>query len=170
MLQDLNKNLVEHNFQSTFIPANEVVYYDRLEVRYFGVINGQNTYWPIEIGDLPFGDESMNGFTILQLYTPIVEDISDSNYDKITDIITRINPKLTFGNFGYLAEHKLIFFKHNIILSNKCFSENCEIIHKTLFILFFMLENFQKAISDVALGKVSVSEAMESMPLNYIYQ
>jgi hypothetical protein len=33
-----------------------------------------------------------------------------------------------------------------------------------------MLENFQKAIADVALGKVSVSEAMESMPLNYIYQ
>jgi hypothetical protein len=170
MLQDLNKNLVQHNFQSIFNPANEEVYYDRLEVKHFGVVNGQNTYWPLEIGDLPFGDDSMKGFNILQLYTPIVEDVSDSNYNKITDIITQINPKLTFGNFGYLAEHKLVFFKHNIILSDKCFSENCEIIQKTLLITFFMLENFQKAIADVALGKSSVADAMQNMPLNYIYQ
>jgi hypothetical protein len=33
-----------------------------------------------------------------------------------------------------------------------------------------MLENFQKALADVALGKSSVTDAMETMPLNYIYQ
>jgi hypothetical protein len=170
MLQELNKYLTEHNFQSIFKPANENVYYDSLVVKYFAVVNGQNTFWPIEIGDLPFGDNSMKGFKIIQFYTPIVEDISNENYIKITDIITQLNPKLTFGNFGYLASHKLVFFKHNAILSDKNYSENFEIVHKTLLITFFMLENFQKAIADVALGKSTVSEAMESMPLNYIYQ
>jgi hypothetical protein len=56
------------------------------------------------------------------------------------------------------------------MLSNKNYSQNCEIIHKTLLIMFFMLENFQKAIADVALGKSTVAEAIEVMPLNYIYQ
>ena len=170
MLQELNKYLTEHNFQSIFKPANEDVYYDSLIVKYFAVVNGQNTYWPIEIGDLPFGDESMKELKILQFYTPIVEDVSNSNYTNITDITTQINPKLTFGNFGYLASHKLVFFKHNAMLSNKNYSQNCEIIHKTLLIMFFMLENFQKAIADVALGKSTVAEAIEVMPLNYIYQ
>jgi len=170
MLKELNKYLIENNFQSTFKAANESLFYDSIELKYFSVVDNQNAFWPIEIGDLPFGDDSMKGFNIIQFYSPIIEGISDSNYTNITDFITQINPKLTFGNFGYLAEHKLVFFKHNIILSDKCFSENCEIINKTLLIIFFMLENFQKAIADVALGKVSVSEAMESMPLNYIYQ
>jgi hypothetical protein len=170
MLKELNDYLIEKKFQSVYNPTNEEVYYDRLEVKYFGVVNGQNTYWPIEISDLPFGDESMNGFKIIQIYTPIVEDVSNDNYYNITDIITQINPKLTLGSFGYLASHKLVFFKHNIIFSDKCFSENCEIINKTLIMIFFMLENFQKAISDVALGKSNVSDAIDSMPLNYIYR
>lgn len=170
MLQELNKYLVENNFQSNFKPASEILFYDSLEIKYFSVVNGQNTFWPIEIGDLPFGDDSMKGFKIIQFYTPIVEDISNENYIHITDLITQLNPKLTFGNFGYLASHKLVFFKHNTILSDNNFSDNCEIINKTLLILFFMLENFQKAIADVALGKSTVAEAMETMPLNYIYQ
>lgn len=170
MLQKLNKYLLDNDFQSSYNPISEAVFYERLEVKFYGVVNGQNTFWPIEIGDLPFGDDSMKGFKIIQFYTPIVEDISNENYINITDIITQLNPKLTFGNFGYLASHKLVFFKHNIILSDKCFSENCEIVNKTLIILFFMLENFQKALADVALGKSSVTDAMETMPLNYIYQ
>jgi hypothetical protein len=170
MLKELNKYLIEAEFQSIFKQANEFVFYDSLEVKYYGIVDGQNTFWPIEIGDLPFGDDSMNGYKMLQFYTPLVEDITDSNYNLICDLITRINPKITFGCFGYLHSHNIVFFKHNIILSEKNFSENCEIVNKTLIILFFMLENFQKAIADVALGKSSVADAMQNMPLNYIYQ
>jgi hypothetical protein len=170
MIEKLNKFLIENKYQSIYKPSNDVVFYDSLEVKYFAVIDGQNTFWPIEIGDLPFGDESMKGFNILQFYTPIVEDITESNYASICDLITRINPKITFGCFGYLASHKLVFFKHNIIFSELNFEENCKIVDKTMMIIFFMLENFQKALADVALGKLSVADAMETMPLNYIYQ
>lgn len=170
MLKELNKYLIENNFQSSFKLANEALFYDSLEVKHFAVVNGQNTYWPIEIGDLPFGDNSMEGYKIIQVFVPIVEDVNDAHYLNIADFITQINTKLTFGNFGYLASHKTVFFKHNLILSDKCFTENCEIVERTLLILFFMLENFQKALADVALGKSNVADALENMPLNYIYQ
>jgi hypothetical protein len=170
MLKELNNFLIENNFQSIFQPANEVVFYDKIDINYFGVVDGQKTYWPIEIGDLPFGDDGMEGFKILQFYTPIIENISEDNYTKITDFTTRLNPKLTFGSFGFLKSHKLVYFKHNTMLAESSLAENCEIVQKTLLIIFFMLENFQKALAEVALGKISVDDAMETMPLNYIYQ
>ncbi len=170
MLKGLNKYLVENKYQSTFELANENIFYDRLLIQYFAVINGQNTYWPIEIGKIPFGDDSLNGLTLLQIYTPIVGDISVNNYLPTCDIVAKINPKLTLGCFGFLDSHKLIFFKHNIIFSDQDFDHNCVIIDKTLSIMFYMLENFQKALVDVAHGKSTVDDAMDEMPLNYIYK
>ena len=169
MIEKLNKFLIENRYQSIYRPANDVVFYESLEIKYFAVIDGQNTFWPIEIGDLPFGDDSMKGFKMLQFYNPMIENVAENNYAAICDLITRINPKITFGCFGYLESHKLVFFKHNIIFTEKDFEENCQVVDKTMMIMFFMLENFQKAIVEVALGKSTVSEAMESMPLNYVY-
>jgi hypothetical protein len=170
MIEQLNKYLVENQYQSIYRPANDTVFYDSIEVKYFAVIDGQNTYWPIEIGNLPFGDDSMKGYKIIQFYTPIVEAVNEKNYAAICDLLTKINPKLTFGCFGYLASHHLVFFKHNIIFSENDIAKNCEIVDKTMMIIFFMLESFQKAIVEVALGIKSVEDAMETMPLNYIYQ
>jgi hypothetical protein len=109
-------------------------------------------------------------FSLLQFYIPIVGELEAVNYLPICDLIVKLNTKLTIGSFGFLHTHNLVFFKHNLIISNENFEENCGIIDKTLSILFFILINFQKPLSNVAQGHSSVDNAMEEMPLSYIYK
>jgi hypothetical protein len=170
MLEKLNKFLVDKNYQSTFEKADTNGFYDRLEIKFASVINGQNVYWPIELSDLPVKEEGFEGFSLLQFYIPIVGELEAVNYLPICDLIVKLNTKLTIGSFGFLHTHNLVFFKHNLIISNENFEENCGIIDKTLSILFFILINFQKPLSNVAQGNSSVDNAMEEMPLGYIYK
>jgi len=170
MLEKLNKFLVDKNYQSTFEKADTNNFYDRLEIKFASVINGQNVYWPIELGNLPVKEEGFEGFSLLQFYIPIVGGLEAATYLPICDLMIKLNTKLTIGSFGYLHTHNLVFLKHNLIISNENFEKNCEIIDKSLSILFFMLINFQKPLVDVAQGNCSIENAMEEMPLSYIYK
>jgi len=170
MLEKINQYLVEKNYQSTFEKAYTNSFYDRLEIKFASVINGQNVYWPIELGNLPVKDEGFEGFSLLQFYIPIVGDLEAANYLPICDLIVKLNTKLTIGCFGYLPSHNLVFLKYNLIISNENYEQNFKIIEKSLSILFFMLINFQKPLVDVAQGNCSVEKAMEEMPLSYIYK
>ena len=170
MLEKINKYLVEKNYQSIYEKADTNNFYDRLQIKFAAVVNVQNAYWPIELGNLPVKEEGFEGFSLLQFYIPIVGQLEAANYLPICDLIIQLNTKLTIGCFGYLASHNLVFLKHNLIISNENFANNCDIIDKSLSILFFMLVNFQKALADVAQGNCSVQKAMEQMPLSYIYK
>lgn len=170
MLEKINEYLVGKNYQSTFEKADTNNIYDRLQIKFAAVINGQNTYWPIELGNLPVKEEGFEGFSLLQFYIPIVGQLAATNYLTICDLMVKLNTKLTIGCYGYLASHNLVFLKHNLILSNENLANNCEIINKSLSILFFMLVNFQKPLVDVAQGNCSVEKAMDAMPLSYIYK
>ena len=170
MLEKINEYLVGKNYQSTYEKADTNNIYDRLQIKFIAVINGQNTYWPIELGNLPVEDESFKGLSLLQFYIPIVGEVAAVNYLPICDLMTKLNAKLTVGCFGYLASHQLVFFKHNLILTNDHFTNNCAIIDKSLAIIFYMLVNFQKPLAVVAQGNSSVEEAMGEMQLSYIYK
>ena len=90
-----------------------------MQIKFAAVVNVQNAYWPIELGNLPVKEEGFEGFSLLQFSIPIVGELEAANYLPICDLIVKLNTKLTIGCFGYLASHNLVFLKQNLFISKR---------------------------------------------------
>ncbi len=168
-LNELKDYLSAKGWDASIAPADTVQNYQRIVVKLY-VGDNPEVFWPAELVFLPGLEKDMHDFTILQCYIPMVVNVPAGMDIALAEMITKINPKLALGGFGLLSAFHVLFYKHNTLIEDDQISTSFPAIMETLSVASYLLVNFQEAFNNVVEGKMSVSEAMSTMPFAAIYK
>lgn len=168
-LEKLQEYLVSRGWDTLLEPQNQDTPYTRLEVRLYTVLDGKNRFWPVELAFLPGLENDLKGFSLLQCYVPVIAEVPEASHASISSMITIINPKLAIGQFGLLAKHNLLCFKHNTILENNQVAPFHPALNEMLNMIHYLLESFHDAFLSVIKGETTVQESIGRLPFKEIY-
>lgn len=149
--------LSQEAYQVQLVPAAGAVPYDTLVVKI--------DQWWLELSYLPGLEDELDDVSILQCYVALSEHTVEAGLERL---IVKVNAKLPIGGFGLLDDPKVLFFKHNAMLSNDDHVAGVQIVHELVAMTDYLIGTFSGPLIKIATGEKTVDEAMSDMPFRNV--
>jgi hypothetical protein len=106
------------------------------------------------------------GIHILQTFVTIKEKVSSSVFDELLKATAKINTQVPLGAFGLFEELGLLYFKHSSLINSTTDDQtNISNIDKQNGLILYLQDIFMDALIEVAEGRMTVEQALQSTPL-----
>jgi hypothetical protein len=168
-LRNLRNHLEEEGIPViNLLLGGQEIPYDTLLVGIEAV--DETKFWQLELAYLAGLEEDLGEFSLLQLFVPVVDQLGPEAQFALQELIIKVNPKLPLGSFGLLEELGIIYFKHNALLHNDQPAINNHIVQELITLTDYLLNLFDKALTQVARAESTVEAALQDPYLAPIYR
>ncbi|MDB5079469.1 MAG: hypothetical protein JWP00_1393 [Chloroflexi bacterium] len=160
--------LSAERYSVTVVPGGTAAPYDALVVQMENPGEPDST-WQIELSFLPFMDEQLEEVSILQFFAPLTVGTADEVENELNWLINCINTKLPLVGFGFVEQGKVIYFKHNAMVTNGQPTSTYQQVREIVTMIGFLVNNFRSALQSVANGEKKGREALIGNPFEQLY-